>query len=289
MKKYKIFEFDGGEGAASSAQGAAVEPTENREGNGAENGTEGSSHAPEGKAKERLSFKDLLKSDQEYKKEYDASVKNAIQRRFGDYNDVKTENSKLSEISRIVQDLYPDLRNMDTDQIIESLRQKTDIWAEAASKAGMPVESYMQMMQVQRENEQILGERRAEQEAMMRQQKYQEWHRQEMELQTIYPNFDLTNELSDKKFVDLVDLGWNLKDAYESVHSQEIMDGAIKTAEKLAAEKTAQAIRTGQGRTKENGVGGANGGSQKLDVSKMTDQQIQELVERARNGERVIL
>ena len=286
-------QFDGdgaGEGASAGADGAA------QPGQQGSNGAEEGAHAPaqndEETKKEKADLKKLLKSDPELRAQYDADVASQISRRFKGYDAIKADNAKYSQMAALLTDAFPDApRDGGIDSLMAYLQEKSDLYADAAAKAGMPVDVYRQLQNLKRQNAQLEDEREARMEEERRQQFEKNLNAQIPAVQALYPDFDLAAELQDpeiaEKYVNLIGFGWSLKDTYESIHKNELFNRAALTASQQAAQRTAQQIKQGQGRPAENGM--APRGSVKAgnDPSKMSDQQIAEIAERVRRGERV--
>ena len=75
-------------------------------------------------------------------------------------------------------------------------------------------------------------------------------------------------------------------DAYEGIHHNEIMTGAIQAATQQAVQQTANQIKAQQGRPMENGASPRTSTPQHVDPSRFTDEQIEEYRRRAMNGEK---
>ena len=73
--------------------------------------------------------------------------------------------------------------------------------------------------------------------------------------------------------------------AYHAV----FFDDAVKAAARSEREKVISSVKAGQMRVSEGAAGKASGAAIKLDVAKLSDDQIAEMVARAQNGEKIIL
>lgn len=285
-------QFDGdgaGTGASAGADGAA------EVGQQGTNGAEEGAHAPaqdDDTKKEKADLKKLLKSDPELRAQYDAEMANQFNRRFKGYDAIKQDNAKYGQMAALLMDAFPDApRDGNIDSLMAYLQEKSDLYADAAAKAGMPVDVYRQLQNLKRQNAQLEDEREARLEEERQQRFQQNLNAQIPEVQKLYPDFDLAAELQDPeiadKYVNLIGFGWSLKDTYESIHKDELFNRAALSASQQAARETAQQIKQGQGRPTENGM--APRGSMKAgnDPSKMSDQQIAEIAERVRRGEHI--
>lgn len=286
-------QFDGdgaGDGASAGADGLAKAAEQGS--NGAEEGAHAPAQDDDETKKEKADLKKLLKSDPELRAQYDADMANQFSRRFKGYDAIKADNAKYSQMAALLMDAYPDApRDGNIDSLLAFLQGKSDLFADAAAKAGMPVDVYRELQNLKRQNAQLEDERQARAEEEQRIRFQQNLNAQIPAVQQLYPEFDLAAELADpeiaEKYVNLIGFGWSLKDTYESIHKNELFNRAAISASQQAAQRTAQQIKQGQGRPTENGM--APRGSVKAgnDPSKMSDQQIAEIAEKVRRGERI--
>lgn len=288
MKRFKLhrvydpYQFEG-DGASSGESGAQT-GTEGAEGT-ANTETEDTKAPEDAKP---MSFKDMLKSNPAYQKEYDKSVQAAINRRFKDVNALRESNQKYADLMGIIHDAYPDSPDDGSiDSMTQYLQEKSSIWADAAAEAGMPVEAYKQIKRYERENAQLISQQRAAAEQQQREAKFAQWNAQVPIVQQAYPDFDIATEISNPRFMGLLDMGWDMKSAYEGVHHQELMSGAVRVATQQATQQTASAIKAQQGRPVENGAATKTAIPGRVDPSKLTDEQLDELNRRIRDGERI--
>ncbi|ERL22735.1 hypothetical protein HMPREF1986_00346 [Oribacterium sp. oral taxon 078 str. F0263] len=291
-----------GEGTSGGSGGETVQGT-NGEETGVQEAAEGEQEEgakeeqtdPEGEKKERVTLRDLLSQDKELKKEYDKTVSGIVKNRLKGFDELQKTNQSYQEMARVLMDIIPNApRDGNPESMLNYLKAQQDLWADAASAAGMSTEAYQKMTNIQRQSEEILGQQRAQQEAALRQQQFENWDRQAEEARELYPDLDLVAELDNPQFTRLMDSGFTVQQAFEAVHHQELMDGAIRSASSIAAQnatrKTVNALRSSQQRPAENGVGGSAGsGAHRLDPRTMSSEQRKSLIDRAMAGERITL
>lgn len=182
---------------------------------------------------------------------------------------------------------------------IEELQAAIDAdasyYEDAANEAGMTVEQYKRYQQLERENAQMrqAEEHRAQREGVQR--AAQQWMQQAEALKQRYPDFDLQKEINDpvtgERFVSLLRSGEIGVDvAYQVVHMDELMSGAIGQAVRTTQEKTLNDIRARGMRPRENGNGGGAAGTiVKKDPSKFTRADREEISRRVQRGELIEL
>ena len=83
----------------------------------------------------------------------------------------------------------------------------------------------------------------------------------------------------------MLDHGIGVATAYQAVHFDDLMGGALQHAAVTTEKKVLDSIRARGARPAENGAGGSSGAREKpIDVTKLTKQQRNELIERARRN-----
>lgn len=290
---------EGGDGA--SGDGAAMASGDAGDGDigtgsAAGNGAGEGDHAPSqsnGEQKVTKSdLKALLKSDPELKAQYDQQMSSAIKRRFQDQEALTKSNEEYKRMAQLLVEAYPDApQDGSAASMIQYLEGKNDLWAEAAAEQGMSVEAFKKMKSYERENAALLGEQRAQQEAMRRQQMFETWDAQIPEVEAKYPEFDVQAEANDpetgKSFTDLLGMGWSMLQAYEAIHVNDLMNRTAKAASQQAAASTAQQIRAAQGRPLENGASRQSKIGNAVDPSKFTDEDFERINRKVAAGEHV--
>ena len=119
---------------------------------------------------------------------------------------------------------------------------------------GVSVEQLKQMRRVERENAEL---RRSIQESRRREEAdrvYAGWVKEAEDLKEIYPAFNLETEVQDQRFTDLLRNNIDLRTAYEVVHRDEILGGAMQYTARQVSEKLVNDIKAKGSRPTENGV-----------------------------------
>ena len=103
------------------------------------------------------------------------------------------------------------------------------------------------------------------------------------ETKKAYPDFDFENEIKNPEFARLLKAGVKVKDAYEVINIDSILDRNSKDAEK----KVVDSIRAKSNRPAENGSEGGSGILLSGNASKLTKKQRADLAKRAAKGEKI--
>jgi hypothetical protein len=112
-----------------------------------------------------------------------------------------------------------------------------------------------------------------------------DWIKQSDEVKNTYPDFDLRNELRGSKlFSQLLLGGAPLKAAYETVHKDEILSGAMAYTADRVREQVVKGIEAKGRRPLENGVSSESAVVTSVDVNSLTSQDILKILKQVENG-----
>ena len=273
MRRLNLRMFDGeGGGEGSAATGAEAAAPETTEGQKAE-------QTPEEREK---AFNDMINGD--FRDLFDARMQKAIKERVGEVKQLQRQLQQQNDVIGLVAKKY----GISTDKmgdIREALESDDVFWEEAAADQGMTVDSYKKMVKLEAENEAL---HKAREEAERKNQKdavFQKWDREAEELKRMYPQFDLQSEIQDKRFLDLMGAGIDMRTIYETLHHDEILPALMQQTAKAATKQQAAAARSGQMRPAENGMSSRPAAQTVKDPAKMTKEERQEYARRAARGE----
>lgn len=273
MRRLNLRMFDGeGGGEGSAATGAEATAPETTEGQQAE-------QTPEEREK---AFNDMINGD--FRDLFDARMQKAIKERVGEVKQLQQQLQQQNDVIGLVAKKY----GISTDKmgdIREALESDDVFWEEAAADQGMTVDSYKKMVKLEAENEAL---HKAREEAERKNQKdavFQKWDREAEELKRMYPQFDLQSEIQDKRFLDLMGAGIDMRTIYETLHHDEILPALMQQTAKAATKQQAAAARSGQMRPAENGMSSRPAAQTVKDPAKMTKEERQEYARRAARGE----
>ena len=273
MRRVNLRMFDGeGGGEGSAATGAEAAAPETTEGQQAE-------QTPEEREK---AFNDMINGN--FRDLFDARMQKAIKERVGEVKQLQQQLQQQNDVIGLVAKKY----GISTDKmgdIREALESDDVFWEEAAADQGMTVDSYKKMVKLEAENEAL---HKAREEAERKNQKdavFQKWDREAEELKRMYPQFDLQSEIQDKRFLDLMGAGIDMRTIYETLHHDEILPALMQQTAKAATKQQAAAVRSGQMRPAENGMSSRPAAQTVKDPAKMTKEERQEYARRAARGE----
>jgi hypothetical protein len=103
----------------------------------------------------------------------------------------------------------------------------------------------------------------------------------------IYPSFDLRAEMQNPKFIDLLRSNIDVRTAYEVIHKDDIIAGAMQFTAKTVEQKLTNKIIAGGARPSENGNSSQGASVTKSDVSALTKADRDEIARRVARGEKI--
>ena len=231
-------------------------------------------------------FEDLIKG--KYKEDFDKRVKSIIDRRLKGHNDLKASLDRTQPILDILSAKY-DVESGDIDAILNALNEDNSFYEEAASELGISVDGYKHLIAQQSENKRLRTALEQAEQQRAFDMKWDNWMSQVEEVEKIYPDFDFETEISNNQFMQLIDNGVNVRAAYEACHAQEILQGAMAYTARQVQKQTADNIAARGARPTEGGIAGQPSVTQKIDVSKLTREEMKKLAMRAARGEVITL
>ena len=144
------------------------------------------------------------------------------------------------------------------------------------------------MQKLERENAHVKAARQQQERQQQQDQVWADWMQQAEQVKAMYPGFNLQRELDNADFGRMLGAGVSVKAAFEALHHEEIMAGAMQYTAKTIAKKTADGIASRNNRPVENGLGAQASANVRADVSKLTKADRAEIARRVARGERIV-
>ena len=227
-------------------------------------------------------FEDMIKG--EFKDQFDARVKQILDRRFKDVGELTKFKNESQEILDI---MYAKYGVKDLKSLHKAVQEDDSYFEEAAEAENLSVEQYKYKLKLEKENAEKDKQLQEIQRRENANRAYAEWQRQSESLKTRYPNFSLETEAANPQFVKLLQNGIDVKTAYETVHHDEILSGAMMQTANAVRKNVTDSIKARGLRPSENGINAQAGVIVKNDVSKLTPKDRAEIARRARMGETI--
>ena len=228
------------------------------------------------------SFDELIRG--KYKAEYDKRVQEQLARRFRQHEQLQARQARLEPMLEILAGKYGvDARNVDA--LAKAVESDEALYEAEANEQGIPLEQYRRMKQIERENNRFKAVVEDAQRRQNAERIYGEWMRQVESAKAVYPGLRFEAELGNPDFLRLLRAGVDVRAAYEVVHRDEIIGGAMQfTAQKVAG-KVASDVRARGARPQENGAGAQSPSvMRKTHAGELTRDDVLEIARRAKKG-----
>lgn len=268
----------GGEGSAPAAAEAPAAAPEVRYGKQPEQTAapqqQTQNPQPQDKAK---AFKDLIKG--EYKAEYAEATQQLINRRFRDTD------ARLQAQQPIIDTLAQryGITDGDMGKLLSAIEGDTAYWQEAADNAGMTVEQYQKFRQLDMRYQKLQSIQQEQQRMYLANRQYAAWEQEAETVKQQYPEFDLEEAQQNEMFMTLLRNKFPMAEAYRSAFSERITAAAIANAQKAVTEN----IKARGSRPAEAGASSTPPYQLKDDVSKLTDQDVRNILGQIGGGSRI--
>ena len=290
---YDFHLFDG-EGAGAEASTAASEQTESKpkveygksKGEGAAPSQVGSDNAAEGRTPE-AEFAELIGKGGKYHDIYGQMVSNVIQDRFKNQRDLQ------GQVDQISNDLSPLFMNYglkpgDFEGLKNAIANDDVFFQAQAERAGLDVQQYKENLRLKAEAERGRQITEAYEQQQRQNALFAQWEAEAAQLQQAFPAFDLGKEIeSNEDFARLISNGVPVRNAFLTVHAEEIFQGSNAHASAQATKNVVNAIQQRAARPSEGAMHQQAAVVRKTDPSSLSNDDIDEINRRVAMGETV--
>lgn len=236
-------------------------------------------------AEERAAkFEALIKG--EYKDLYDAKMQDTIQKRLKGTKDTVDKYNALAPTLETLAKKYG-VDPTDIDALNHAIDEDNTFFEDEALEKGISVEQLKEIRKIERENADLKKQMREQSVRENADRIYAGWLEQSDALKQIYPNFDLDAEIKNPRFVDLLKNNVDVRTAYEVLHKDDIIRGAMQFTADTVQTKLANNIIAGRNRPSENGIGQTSPAVVKNDVSQLSRADREEIIRRVARGEKI--
>lgn len=275
---------DGADGVAEAVGEQQAEETQLGEGLGPEVQEPGADEIVKPEDREEA-FK---KIKDEYKDLMSRDIEKAINRRNTENQQLQGQLKAYEPLLNLLGARYG-VTTGKVEDIVAAIDNDDSFYEAAALQAGMTVDQYRSLLNLQVQNQQLLAVQREQEDARRREQLTNRWNMEAERCKQLFPGFSMDAECRNPDFVRMLGSGVSVEAAYKALHFDEISRGLIARTENDTKKKVADTVRSGAARPSENGVGKNTATTTKVDVEHMTYEQMDALIERARNGEQVTI
>ena len=229
-------------------------------------------------------FEALIKG--EYKDLYDAKMQDTVQKRLKSSKETVDKYNALTPTLELLARKYG-VDASDIKALNQAIEDDDSYYEQEALEKGMTVEHLKEFRKMQKENAEL---RRATEEQDRKEEAnkiYGKWMEQADSTKSVYPSFDLRAEMQNPKFVDLLRSNIDVRTAYEVIHKDDIIAGAMQFTAKTVEQKLTNKIIAGGARPAENGNSSQGASVTKSDVTQLTPNDLREIQRRVARGEKI--
>lgn len=241
-------------------------------------------------AKEREARWSELKKG-EMKDLYGRDVQEAIQKRLKNQHDAAAQLQSLTPMLNVLA-RQRGIPEGDMDALRKSIESDDSLIEDQAAEAGMTVEAYRMMQDIQRENERYKAQEAFNVEQQRLYQHYQKLAGQAEQLKAQFPDFDLQAELQNENFLRMTspEGGLSVEEAFWAIHHRELGPQAMAYGIQRAQQQMSMTLQANRQRPTEGALNGSKpAASLERDPRRMTKAERAELIRRARMGEEIVL
>ena len=229
-------------------------------------------------------FEELIKG--EYKDLYDARVQDTVQKRLKSSKETVEKYNSLTPTLEILAKKYG-VDASDIQALNKAIEEDDSYFEEEALEKGITVEQLKEIRKMERENADLKRQMEEQNRKDNANKLYAQWMEQAEQAKAIYPSFDLRVEMQNPQFINLLCSNVDARTAYEVIHKDDIIYGAMQFAGKTAEQKLTNKIIANGARPSENGNNSQSASLSKSDVSQLTKADRAEVMRRVANGEKI--
>lgn len=230
-------------------------------------------------------FEKLIKG--EYKNEFDARMQDTIQKRLKSTKETVEKYEALTPTLELLAKKYGIKDATDINALNKAIEEDDAYYEEEALEKGISVEQLKEIRKMEKENAELKRQMQEEQAQKNASQLYSRWLNEAEQTKGVYPSFDLQAEMQNPRFLDLLKSNVDVRTAYEVLHKDEIIPAAMQFTAKTVEQKLANKIIANGARPSENGNSAQSASRTKSDVSTLSNADMDEVIRRARQGERI--
>ena len=175
----------------------------------------------------------------------------------------------------------------DIDALNKAIQDDDSYFEEEALSRGMSVQDLKAIRKMERENADLKRQMQERQSKENADKIYAQWLQQEQETKKVYPSFNMRAEMQNPEFVKLLRSNVNVRTAYEVLHKDDIISGAMQFTAKTVEQKIAKKIAAQGARPAENGMSSGSPAVVKSDVSQLSRADRDEIRRRVAQGEKI--
>lgn len=229
-------------------------------------------------------FDALIKGD--FKDEYNKRVSQTVQKRLKGTKEMADNYKAITPTIELLARKYG-VDASDLEGLAKAVEADDTYYEDEALRRGITVEEARHIDRMERENAQLKAQMEERQRQENADRIYAGWMQEAESVQMKFPSFNLDAELDNPDFIDLLMSGVGVETAYKVLHFDDIVSSGMQYTAQQVQSNIASSLASNGRRPAENGSRSRSSSVSRIDVSKLTDAQLDEFNRRAMNGERI--
>lgn len=227
-------------------------------------------------------FEALIKG--EYKEVYNSRVQDTVQKRLKSPMAEAEKYRSLQPVMELLGKRYG-VDASDVKALSEAMEEDDSYYQADAEKMGLDVKQVKALRKAERENQQLKAQLAQQENRAKMEQNISRWMQEAQNIAQKYPNLDLQQELNNPQFFNALMNGASVEGAYWGLYHEQLIPQAMQFTAQETERKIANKIQSQGQRPTE---GGAKAAAQvKSDVSQLSNDDMDEIIRRARRGEKI--
>ena len=234
-------------------------------------------------ADRQRAYDDFIKNNKDLD---DARIQNIVQKRLKNSKDTEERYKSTLPLLDILANKY----NVNSDDIAgltKAIEDDDSFFEEEALERCLTVDQLKEIRRMERENSALKQQMREQETQERANALYQNWLSQADATKNVYPSFDLDAEMQNPQFVNLLRNNVDVRTAYEVLHKDDIIRGAMQFTAQTVEQKISNKIAANGRRPSENGTNDQGSVMYKSDVSQLSKADRQEIIRRVARGEKI--
>lgn len=231
-------------------------------------------------------FDRLIKG--EYKDLYQQRIQDTVSKRLKSTEQTVAAFKRLQDSGALdLLSKHYDVDPNNMEALTKAIREDTAYYERRAMENDTTVQEIMRQDRMEWENAQLKKQLEDYRQTEAAEKTYVGWLQQGEALKSVYPHFDLRQEAKNPQFQALLQSGIDMRTAYEVIHKDEMIQGALQFGAKRAEERVANAVQAGQRRPAEGAMAPRATTTRKTDVTQLTRADRDEIERRVARGEKI--
>lgn len=227
-------------------------------------------------------FEQLIKG--EFREAYNKRVQDTVQKRLKGPSADAEKYRSLQPVLEMLGNRYG-VDATDAKALSAAMEEDDSYYQAEAERMGIDIKQVKVLKRAERENRQLKAQLAEQENRTKMEQNIARWMQEAQGIAQKYPNLDLQQELNNPQFFNALMNGASVEGAYWGLYHEQLIPQAMQFTAQETERKLANKIQAQGQRPTESGAKAAV--QVKSDVSQLTNDDMDEIIKRARRGEKI--